>query len=377
MLHSPNPPGWWKGSSTGDQPTFRGRNAPLSTLALLMPHLDHNTTVKTGFGPSSIPSVESRENPYRTGYQNTVRPDFNRNSPGSIIAPSMVWNSNAISGNLAIKASSISRRPGNRMNQTGMVSRKQKVSTEPDSNVDPAAEHSQLWSIKDLEQVRTTDSTQEMSVEEPTTPTYPNSSMMSLLLSIPARELGKSFKQHAHTIKQRSAATLPENYTESQSKPLSLTTHFPLSATTEYLETSKVTSSAAAASLSMNSSSAKKLGGTNTPANITSDAFFSKTSVTGTGTRSNDVSSASQLINDSSVSRHPGTPRAPLGSGNQSGHDSNSDNNRATICLTSMDIVWVVLAISVPVSSCCEYLALYLTIGHYLLNEWEYFVVVE
>ncbi|KAG7317747.1 hypothetical protein KOW79_018782 [Hemibagrus wyckioides] len=350
MLHSPNPPGWWKGSSTGDQNTFRGRNAPLSTLALLMPHLDHTTTVKTRFGPSPIPSIESRENPYRTGYQNTVRPDSNRNSPGSIIAPSMVWNSNAISGNLAIKASSISRRPGNRMNQTGMVSRKQQVSTEPDSNVSPAAEHSQLRSIKDLEQVRSTDSTQGRSVEEPTTPTYPYSSMMSLLLSIPARELGKSFRQHAHAIKQRSAATLPENYTESQSKPLSLTTHFPLSATTEYTETSKVTSSTAAASLSMNSSSTKTLGGTNTPANITSDAFSSKTSVT--GTHSNDVSSASQLINDSSVSRHPATPRGPLGSGNQSGPDSNSDNNRATICLTSMDIVWVVLAISVPVSSC-------------------------
>ncbi|XP_060717756.1 uncharacterized protein tmem108 [Tachysurus vachellii] len=346
MLHSPSPPGWWKGSSTGDQPIFRGRNAPISTLAFLMPHLDHTTTVKTNFGPSLMPSIELRENPYRTGFQKAVRPNSNRNSPRSF-TPSMVWNSSATSRNLSTMTSFISRRPGSRMNQNGSVSRKQKVSMESDSKVAPAAEHSQLRSI---------DNTQGMSVEEPTTPTYPYSSMMSLLLSIPAMPLEKSFRQHVHAIKQRNAATLPENYTESKSQPPDQTTHFPLKAT-EYSKTNKVTHPTEFASLLMNSSSAKTLGGTNTPAYITSDAFFFKNSVTDTSTRSNDgnlgtLLNIPPLRNDSSVSRMPTTPRGTMGSGNQSGPDPDSDNNRATICLTKMDIVWVVLAISVPVSSC-------------------------
>ncbi|XP_047664591.1 uncharacterized protein tmem108 isoform X2 [Tachysurus fulvidraco] len=359
MLHSSSPPGWWKGSSTGDQPIFRGRNAPISTLAFLMPHLDHTTTVKTNFVPSPMPSIELRENPYRTGFQKAVRPNSNGNSPRSIIAPSMVWNSSAISQNLSIKTSVISRRPRSRMNQNGSVSRKQKVSMESDSHVASAAEHSQRRSINVLKQVRSIDNTQVMSVEELTTPTYPYSSMMSLLLSIPPMPLEKSFRQHVHAIKQRSAATLSEKntqYTESQSQTPDQTTHFPLKAT-EYSKTNKVTYPTEFASLLMNSSSAKTLGGTNTPAYITSDAFFLKSSVTDTSTRSNDgnlgtLLNNSPLRNDSSVSRMPTTPRGTMGSGNQSGPDLDSDNNRATICLTKMDIVWVVLAISVPVSSC-------------------------
>lgn len=372
MLHSPSPPGWWKGSSTGDQPIFRGRNAPISTLAFLMPHLDHTTTVKTNFDPSPMPSIELRENPYRTGFQKAVTPNSNRNSPRYIIAPSMVWNSSAISRNLSIKTSLISRRPRSRMNQNGSVSRKQKVSMESDSNVAPAAEHSQLRSINVLEQVRSIANTQGMSVEDPTTPTYPYSSMMSLLLSIPAMPLEKSFRHHVHAIKQRNAATLPENYNESQSQPPDQTTHFPLKAT-EYSKTNKVTYPTEFASLLMNSSSAKTLGGTNTPAYITSDAFFFKNSVTDTSTRSNDgnlgtLLNIPPLRNDSSVSRMPTTPRGTMGSGNQSRPDLDSDNNRATICLTKMDIVWVVLAISVSVSSCCEYLVFYLIIEDYSLN---------
>ncbi|XP_034153953.2 transmembrane protein 108 isoform X1 [Pangasianodon hypophthalmus] len=378
MLHSPNPPGWWKGSSTGGQPTFTGPNVPVSALTLtqlLIPHLDHTTTVKTSFGPSPMPSIESRDHPFRTGFQIPVGPESNRTSSGSIIGPSMVWNSSTISGNLAIKPSYISRRPRSIMNQPGMVSRKQKVSTESDSNVAPAAvglqrtEYSRLRSTNDLEHVRSTDNTQGMSVEEPTNPSYPYSSVMSSWLSIPAMALEKSLRQHAHSIKQRDTASLPESSTgtvpvsPSQLQPTTLPTYFSLS-TTAHVETNDVTFPTSTVA-TLDSSSAKTLGGTNTPVNVTSDAFSSQSNVTDTGTSSINVSlvtslnipplknsSAPELLSRTNVSRLPTTPRGPWGSGNQSGPDLDSAEKHATICLTKMDIVWVVLAISVPVSSC-------------------------
>lgn len=377
MLPLPNPPDWWTGSSTDDQSSFTGHN-----------DLDHTNTVKTSFGPSQMPSTESRDHPIRTGFQNSVGPDSNRTS--STIVPSVGWNSSAIYGKLA---SSISRKTGRRMNQPGMVSRKQKASTESNSVVSPAAEglqrteNSQPRSINDLEQVRSTGTgnTQGMTVEEPTNPSYPFSSMMSLWLSIPAMALKKSLRQHAHAITRRDAVALPEEPTfvrsmsvsPSQSQSPNLPTYFPHN-TTEHSETNNITFPTVAASISVNGSSVKTLGSKKMPAIVTNDAFSSQSSVTDPGTGSINgslgtsltipprvnVSSAPELLSRTNVSRVPTTPRGHWGSGNQSGPDLGS------ICLTKMDIVWVVLAISVPVSSCCEYLALYLTIGdHSLTNQ--------
>lgn len=50
----------------------------------------------------------------------------------------------------------------------------------------------------------------------------------------------------------------------------------------------------------------------------------------------------------------PATTRDPWVPGNSSGPALDSPLSRATICLSKMDIVWIVLAISVPVSSCCK-----------------------
>ncbi|KAF4075856.1 hypothetical protein AMELA_G00223750 [Ameiurus melas] len=340
MLHSPNPPGWWKGSSTGDQPTFTGRNAPVSALALtqlLMSRLDHTTTVKTSFEPSPMPSIESIDHPFRTGFQNSVEPDSKRTS---------------------------------RIDKPGMVRKKQKVSTQSDSGLQ-RTEHSQLRSINDLGQVKSTDNTQWMSVEAPTKPSYPYPSMMSSWLSIPPMTLEKSLRQHAHAIRLREAS-LTENpkflenvpVSPSQSQPSSLSTYLPLN--TEHSEMNSVTFPTVAASISVNSNSAKTLGGTNMPAIVTSDVFSSQSSVTDTGTGSINASvgtslNSPPLINDSStselqsrtnLSKLHNTPGDLWGSGNQSGPDRDSADNRVTICLTKMDIVWVVLAISVPVSSC-------------------------
>ncbi|XP_031691928.1 transmembrane protein 108 isoform X1 [Oncorhynchus kisutch] len=48
----------------------------------------------------------------------------------------------------------------------------------------------------------------------------------------------------------------------------------------------------------------------------------------------------------------PATTRDPWGPGNGSGPAMDSPLSRATICLSKMDIMWIVLAISVPVTSC-------------------------
>uniref|UniRef100_A0A8P4FZ23 Transmembrane protein 108 n=1 Tax=Dicentrarchus labrax TaxID=13489 RepID=A0A8P4FZ23_DICLA len=48
----------------------------------------------------------------------------------------------------------------------------------------------------------------------------------------------------------------------------------------------------------------------------------------------------------------PATTQDPWTPGNSSGPTVDSPSSRTTICLSRMDIVWIVLAISVPVSSC-------------------------
>lgn len=50
----------------------------------------------------------------------------------------------------------------------------------------------------------------------------------------------------------------------------------------------------------------------------------------------------------------PATTQDPWTSNNSSGHAVDAPPSRVTICLSRMDIVWIVLAISVPVSSCCK-----------------------
>lgn len=50
----------------------------------------------------------------------------------------------------------------------------------------------------------------------------------------------------------------------------------------------------------------------------------------------------------------PATTQDPWTPGNSSGPTVDSPLSRMTICLSRMDIVWIVLAISVPVSSCCK-----------------------
>lgn len=70
-----------------------------------------------------------------------------------------------------------------------------------------------------------------------------------------------------------------------------------------------------------------------------------------TGNRSEAASTASSSFLNRQV---PATTQDPLTPDNSSGPTFDSPLSRMTICLSRMDFVWIVLAISVPVSSCCK-----------------------
>ncbi|XP_034998454.2 transmembrane protein 108 isoform X1 [Hippoglossus stenolepis] len=67
------------------------------------------------------------------------------------------------------------------------------------------------------------------------------------------------------------------------------------------------------------------------------------------GNSSEDASTASRNFLNRQV---PATTQDPWTPGNSSDPTVDSPSSRMTICLSRMDIVWIVLAISVPVSSC-------------------------
>lgn len=69
------------------------------------------------------------------------------------------------------------------------------------------------------------------------------------------------------------------------------------------------------------------------------------------GNRSEAASTASGSFLNRQV---PATTQDPWTPDNSSGPTFDSPLSRVTVCLSRMDLVWIVLAISVPVSSCCK-----------------------
>lgn len=69
------------------------------------------------------------------------------------------------------------------------------------------------------------------------------------------------------------------------------------------------------------------------------------------GNRSEAASTASGSFLNRQV---PATTQDPWTPDNSSGPTFDSPLSRMTVCLSRMDLVWIVLAISVPVSSCCK-----------------------
>lgn len=84
--------------------------------------------------------------------------------------------------------------------------------------------------------------------------------------------------------------------------------------------------------------------------NSTQEASSNTAENSTAGESSPDVRSHSKGSAPTTVSR-----QVPWVPGNQSGPALDPSHSQPAICLGKIDIVWVVLAISVPVSSCCEY----------------------
>ncbi|KAA0704853.1 Transmembrane protein 108 [Triplophysa tibetana] len=97
-------------------------------------------------------------------------------------------------------------------------------------------------------------------------------------------------------------------------------------------------------------------------ANMTAESFqpltdvsdiINSTDASWPAANDSDVSKTPSTESGSFMNRQvPGTTQGPSGSGNQSGPALAPPHEKNTICLDKMDFVWLVLVISVPVSSC-------------------------
>ncbi|XP_029001549.1 transmembrane protein 108 [Betta splendens] len=90
------------------------------------------------------------------------------------------------------------------------------------------------------------------------------------------------------------------------------------------------------------------------PANATAyGELLSNSSALERASGQGDASEAPSTASRNFLNRQvPGTTQEPWAQGNSSGPTVDSPPSRTPICLSRMDFVWIVLAISVPVSSC-------------------------
>ncbi|KAK1806468.1 hypothetical protein P4O66_004981 [Electrophorus voltai] len=212
--------------------------------------------------------------------------------------------------------------------------------------------------------------------------TQESASLSSLSRSAPTNTLGKTLREHTHAITLRDASIPAEDPTHplstmvipSMSPPLSLPQLSSPGTSTNPSPDTKDTQSPRVnmvTDLPLDSNVTKTTGSTSVstdvPHHIVSPlgnaAYMNATgpihNITGyfweSHTSANDSGSSepSSVANGSFLNRLvPATTRGPWGSSNQSGPALDSPQAHDTICLGKMDIIWVVLAISVPVSSC-------------------------
>ncbi|KAL6462634.1 hypothetical protein MHYP_G00290560 [Metynnis hypsauchen] len=286
-------------------------------------------------------------------------PQSNKTSSGSVFTPSQVQNSSTNSAKLPSKPLPISKGPGS---NTGAVRQKQTGVTGSDS-----AGSALSGTGNDVAPVaRGPQSTESTQQGAPT-------------------ERGDTLHQgqaggERHAITLRNAPPLTEGprllttadiplMTQPEPSHPSLASNL-ATTTTPSSETKTKTSPSSPSSMvaGTSGSATKTVGGTQAPTNMSTgtDSFSPRGNARGSFNGSEGASGNVRLPqNDSNASEStstangsfqtsvvPGTARGPLGPGNQSGPTVDSSDTRTTICLGKMDIIWVVLAISVPVSSC-------------------------
>ncbi|KAL7840576.1 hypothetical protein AOLI_G00258990 [Acnodon oligacanthus] len=323
------------------------------------PSQDRTILARTTVGPS--PGDQLLGTRIQQHGLNSAGPQSNRTSSGSVFTPSQVQNSSTNSAKLPSKPLPISKGPASRIDHTGMVRRKQTGVTGSDS-----AGSALSGTGNDVAPVaRGPQSTESTQQGAPT-------------------ERGDTLRQgqaggERHAITLRNAPPLTEGPTLLTTADIPLVTqpkpsHPSLASnlattTTPSSETKTKTSLSSPSSVvaGTSGSATKTVGGTQAPTNVSTDidSFSPRGNARGSFNGSESASGNIQPPqNDSNASEStstangnfqnsvvPGTARGPLGTWNQSGPTVDSDT-RTTICLGKMDIIWVVLAISVPVSSC-------------------------
>lgn len=356
MVTLPNPP-----TNNAQRPTFMAS----------IPSLGHNTLDQTSneANPDSVPSAESRHQSILTGLKsNTTR-------SRSAIAPLKDPNSRGNTVSL-----DVSRKPVSEINQPWILSRKQNRSA---GSVLSGNNASLVSVTKDPQNL---ESTLKMGDKEPPNPSQHSFSLKTHGSSSTVVAAPETLREHDHIIRLRHAPNPskdPTLLTGSEGTVTLSHPQFTPHGVTTFSSPAMTTNSAFSTMpdhIPVGSSAANTLGTTKTSPGTATDFLSTVSNVTvtsvGTVSTTRSVSSdvrpptnASELpstANGSFLNRLvPATTRGPGDTGNQSGPSSSFDSAHAgaTICLGTMDIVWVLLAICVPVSSCCEYLVVLRCIG--------------
>ncbi|XP_055037928.2 uncharacterized protein tmem108 [Misgurnus anguillicaudatus] len=175
---------------------------------------------------------------------------------------------------------------------------------------------------------------------------HPSSLQSPLSFSAARAHKGQSAKELAphHIITLRDVS-----HTENPTQPLDTL------APTENQPPSPAPPSTPKTTSNVSSSAESTLENTSAATNTTTDSLhpINSTDVSWPGANDSSVAKTPSTASGSFMNRQvPATTQGPWESGNQSGPALVPPHEKNTICLDKMDIVWLVLAISVPVSSC-------------------------
>lgn len=357
---SPGPLSWQEGSSTGDL-----HNQALASLEAISrpttvdPFQTPKTTVPSAIVQTSIVGVHpvdprDQEPPHIP----ISKPEAPQMTSGSMFNRTSRTQEQNFSTNTD-KPSTISRKPVNWFEPSGLVHRNQSSAIALDSGnqtTNSGSGHSffsgtQSDVTPSAKGILETPDTGEMGVEDPIDPIQHQSSpFYSPYKAHKGQNADKSAPHHTITLRDVSSRGLPQYDIQSPSPALTPPSN--------HITTSNPTS------LVESRSSMEVQGGRDETTNMTMDSPVSLTNVTdvinSTGAslpaaNDPDTSEAPSTASGSFMNRQvPATTQGPWGSGNQSGPALGPPHKKYTICLEKMDIVWLVLAISVPVSSCCE-----------------------
>ncbi|XDV47230.1 hypothetical protein PO909_016923 [Leuciscus waleckii] len=363
---SPGPLSWQKGSSTGDL-----HNQALASLAIrrpttVDPFQTPKTTVPSAIVQTSIVGVHPvdprDQEPPRIPLSKAETPQmtsgsmFNRKTSGFSAPRTQEQNFSTNTD----KPSTISRK--DRFEPSGLVHRNQSSATALDSGnqtTNSGSGHSFFSGTESdvtpsakglLETPDTGDPIQHQS--SPFYPPFKNPK---------GQNVDKSATHHYITLRDVSLTENPTLPLETggafaQTNIQSPSPSPALAPPSNHITTSNPTS------LVKSRSSMEVQGGRDGTTNMTIDSLVSLTNVTdvinSTGAswpaaNGPDTSEAPSTASGSFMNRQvPATTQGPWESGNQSGPALGPPHKKYTICLDKMDIVWLVLAISVPVSSC-------------------------